>query len=106
MTQINYNGPVDELVNYLKNLKQKEELTDFINDNFKNNDDSNIDNAFQNAINFLKEYEDKKKLYINEIDMYKNLCDEILENNKELLNNKELYPYFEEINKLENLLKE
>ena len=38
--------------------------------------------------------------------MYKNLCDEILENNKELLNNKELYPYFEEINKLENLLKE
>lgn len=107
MATINYNGPIDELVGYIKNLKQKEDLADFIQENFKGkNNNHSIDDSFQNAIKFMKEYDVKEKQYLNEISMYKSLCNELIKRNPELENCEELSPYFSEIEKIENLMKE
>lgn len=106
MRAINYRGPVDKLVSHIKVLKNKEDLGNFISDNFGSEDNKSMKLAFKNAAKFMSEAEEKEKEYKNEISMYQNLCEELLRRNQDKINSDELKDYFNEIYKVKNLIEQ
>ena len=106
MNSIGYNGPVDKLVSYVKNLKQKEDFARYIENNFKNENCPSLKQSFKNAAKFMKEADEKEKEYQNEIAMYQNLCDELLRKNQNKINSDELKDYFNEIYKVKNMIEQ
>ena len=105
VNMLQYQGSLDKLVSYIKVLKYKEELANYVEDNFNNgNSFTDVKTCFKNATKFMKEADDKERECKNEILLYQNLCEELLKKNQDKINSEELKDYFNEIYKVKNMI--
>ena len=100
---INYKGPINNLPNYIKNLIEKAEISNLILKYFCG-DGRDLYEGYKKAEDVVLNNHERELYFENEIEIYQNLCDELLKRNQNKINNEELQNYFKEIYKVKNII--
>ena len=100
---LSYNGTIENLPNYIKNLIEKAEISNLILKYFCA-DGRDLYNGYRKAEEVVLNKEKREKYFEEEIEMYQNLCEELLKRNQNKINNEELQNYFKEIYKVKNII--
>ena len=100
---INYKGPINNLPNYIKNLIEKAEISNLILKYFCG-DGRDLYEGYKKAEDVVLNIHERELYFENEIEIYQNLCDELLKRNQNKINNEELQNYFKEIYKVKNII--
>ena len=67
-------------------------------------DGRDLYNGYRKAEEVVLNKEKREKYFEEEIEMYQNLCEELLKRNQNKINNEELQNYFKEIYKVKNII--
>ena len=100
---INYKGPINDLPNYIKSLIEKAEISNLILKYFCG-DGRNLNDGYKKAEDVILNNHEREIYFENEIEIYQNLCDELLKRNQNKIDNEELQNYFKEIYKVKNII--
>ncbi len=103
MDNINYKGPINNLPTFIKNLIEKAEISNLILKHFCG-DGRDLYDGYKKAEDVVLNNYEREKYFENEIEIYQNLCDELLKRNQNKINNEELQNYFKEIYKVKNII--
>ena len=103
MDNINYKGPINNLPTFIKNLIEKAEISNLILKYFCG-DGRDLYDGYKKAEDVVLNNYEREKYFENEIEIYQNLCDELLKRNQNKINNEELQNYFKEIYKVKNII--